>query len=414
MNTIARNVLLTAADDYPVLASKFRLETAPVLPLGWSTTSLRTSPDVLYLRDRASYAPFSGRWRAASMQTRLKTCFFFIQVGTSYTLHSKRSSNCCLLLVPRPHVLVLLVADCFQVLKMLLLPGDVEQNPGPDKVDKGNAEVLAAINALASTMEARHAEVMFSLDVVKASQKLLEERVSDITTRLTTVEGKVSALEGTHNVDATEVHRIAANTVRSENAALQARLDKFEDRSRRENLIMYGLKDNPSESWVHTEEAVRAILADRVSLELPADAISRAHRLRSFVIGRNRPIVVKFASFKTRENVLAHRNKLRNTGVALQQDFCKTTRQIRKKLIDFAKATTQPSNLRYNRLYINKKCYVYCKETDNVCEIGSPNAFASGTHVTSSDPQHVAGFRPAHASDNASTSNVSHPHSAPT
>lgn len=145
----------------------------------------------------------------------------------------------------------------------------------PDEVDKGNAEVLAAINALANMMEARHAEVMFSLDEVKASQKLLEERVSDITTRLP-VEEKVSALESTHNVDATEVHRVAANIVRSENAALQARLDDFEDRSRRENLIMYGLKDNFSESWAHTEEAVRAVLAHHLSLELPADAISRA------------------------------------------------------------------------------------------------------------------------------------------
>ncbi|KAH8039533.1 hypothetical protein HPB51_007435 [Rhipicephalus microplus] len=45
-----------------------------------------------------------------------------------------------------------------------------------------------------------------------------------------------------------------ATAVRSEQASLRARLDEFEDRSRRENLIFYGIEDSVSETWADSEE----------------------------------------------------------------------------------------------------------------------------------------------------------------
>ncbi|CAN7943526.1 unnamed protein product [Ixodes pacificus] len=184
--------------------------------------------------------------------------------------------------------------DSIHVLKLLFLSGDIELNPGPPKEDenKNIGEILAAIKSLSTTMETRHAEVMSSLNEVKASQKLLEDRMSDMNVRLAAVESKVDALEGIHDVP--DVPRLVAEAVRDENFALQCRLDDYEDRSRRDNLILYGIPDSPTETWTQSEHKVRSLLLESFSLQLPEEAISRAHRLGTFVVNKCRPIVVKF------------------------------------------------------------------------------------------------------------------------
>lgn len=67
------------------------------------------------------------------MAERLRFCI--VQVCTSYSLHAKRSVNRCLLLFSGPRVLSDTVRECFSTstAMLLLLLGDVEQNPGPPK-----------------------------------------------------------------------------------------------------------------------------------------------------------------------------------------------------------------------------------------------------------------------------------------
>lgn len=204
---------------------------------------------------------------------------------------------------------------------------------------------------------------------MKASQKVLEERVTDINVRLGAVELKVCSLESLQ--DSSGVPQPAAEAIRSESAALEARLDDYEDRSRRENLIFYGIQDVRAETWGETEGKVRAILKDRFSLELPSEGISRAHRLGSFVPNKCRPVIVKFTFFKVKETILSRRAKLKGTNISLQEDYCKGTRLSRKKLLDFGKESGHTYSLRYNKLYADKKCYIYCRETDSVCEVES-------------------------------------------
>ncbi|KAH9384096.1 hypothetical protein HPB48_026078 [Haemaphysalis longicornis] len=268
--------------------------------------------------------------------------------------------------------------------------GDVEQNPRPpsdssDEENGSNNEVLAAIKSLARTMESRHLEVISSLNEVKVSQKLLEERVANINTRLAAVELKVSSLESLPAP--TDIQRLVAETVSSENAAIQPRLGDHEDRSRRDNVIFHGITDTPAETWSQTEEKVRAILAKTFSLQLNDEGIARAHRLGGFVVNKCRPVVVNFAAFKTRDKFLSQRSKLKGSGVTLQEDFCKSTRLSRKKLLEFGNACGQKFNLKYNKLHINKRCYVYVAPTDSVCEVTPLNmpgttadiAFSSAT-----------------------------------
>ncbi|XP_037573312.1 uncharacterized protein LOC119455870 [Dermacentor silvarum] len=260
--------------------------------------------------------------------------------------------------------------------------GDVELNPGPPKTDatRTNAEVLAAIESLSSNLESRHAELMSTLDVVMASQRNLENQVSDISSRLAAVEMKVNALEGVR--DHLQGHRSASSdTFRSEYPVPQQHVDDQEDKFRRDNLIIYGVGDSSTETSSQTEQKVRSLLSDHLSVQLSEKDILQARRIGTFVDKRCRLIVVKFSSLGVRASVLSQRSKLKGTGINLQEDFSKPIRQARKKLFDFGKASGHPFNLHYNKLYSNGKCYVYCAETDTVREVEPHSATASAAET---------------------------------
>ncbi|KAH8022637.1 hypothetical protein HPB51_000937 [Rhipicephalus microplus] len=255
---------------------------------------------------------------------------------------------------------------------MLIVCGDVELNPGPPKSEttKSNAELLSAIESLASQLESRHAELMSTLSAVKASQRHLENQVSNIIARLAALEGKMNSSKTV--LGQPEGGRsVCDHAFRGESSVPQRNSDDQDDTYRRDNLIVYGLEDIPTETCSETEQKVRSLISDRLSVRLSDKDILRARRIGPFVPNRCRLIVIKFASLDVRNSILSLKSKLKGTGINLQEDFSKVIRQARKKLFDFGKASGRPFNMHYNKLYSEGKCYVYCAETDMVREVES-------------------------------------------
>ncbi|XP_077558141.1 uncharacterized protein LOC144173705 [Haemaphysalis longicornis] len=311
------------------------------------------------------------------MRPLLTPFCFIVQVGTPPSLNCKRSNNAFLLLLPSPSVLLSVTADCVRVAKLLLMCGDVEENPGPTDgtdVTTLSDELRTVIKSITSHVDSRHDELKKVLYEVKSSQTKLEKTVSDINSRLAAVEARVNLLDENQEV---QVHQVVTDTVRVETAELRSRLDNFEDRSRRDNLIFYGLEDTAEESWAESEEKVRALISASLESVIPEDSISRAHRLGAYVPKKCRPVIVKFCSFKITDAILSKKSKLKGTKISISEDFCKATRNSRKKLIDYGKASGQKYTIRYNKLFINKKCFVYCAQTDSICEISDNSELES-------------------------------------
>lgn len=109
-------------------------------------------------------------------------------------------------------------------------------------------------------------------------------------------------------------------------------------------------------------------------MQISESAIARAHRLGTFARNKNRPIIVKFACFKTKDKILSQKSMLKGTRVSLSGDFCRSIRLTRKKLIEFGKASGEAFSLSFNKLVMSKdkKTYVYCSATDTICEIVPP------------------------------------------
>lgn len=112
--------------------------------------------------------------------------------------------------------------------------------------------------------------------------------------------------------------------------------------------------------------------------------------------------LVKFSNFKTREGVLSARLKIRSSGTTVTEDFSQPTRVARKKLIDYGKRQGGLYHLKYKKLYINKKCYVFCYDSvrEVVNELNNPHISSS----PGSDTNVIAGNSNVF-SDDAATSN---------
>lgn len=122
-----------------------------------------------------------------------------------------------------------------------------------------------------------------------------------------------------------------------EKNVLKEKLRVLEDRNRRNNLRVDGLKENENETWEETEEKVHSLLRDKLQLQ-DSIVIERAHRMgkKSNKEGENggktRTIIFKLLNYKDKEHILRNSNKLKDTGIYINEDFSDETNEIRREL----------------------------------------------------------------------------------
>ncbi|KAH8019606.1 hypothetical protein HPB51_020305 [Rhipicephalus microplus] len=121
---------------------------------------------------------------------------------------------------------------------------------------------------------------MEALADLKTKQEALAQTVADLTERLSAVEAFVESCDGSAVVS--DVPRLIAETVKVQGQTLSARLDDLEDRSRRENVLFFGISDSPNETWAQSEGHVRDLLSRHLDMHISDSEVSRAHRLGSY------------------------------------------------------------------------------------------------------------------------------------
>lgn len=143
---------------------------------------------------------------------------------------------------------------------------------------------------------------------------------------------------------------------------LEARLDNLENRSRRTNLVFFGIPDDTvRESWEESETLVRRIC--KGNLDIDVTSIQRAHRLGTFKERSCRPIIASFQNWKERDNIMRNAFKFKNSAYSVSEDFSALVREKRRKLWDYSKEKRQDKNnkvyLTYDKLVINGDTYAW-------------------------------------------------------
>lgn len=284
----------------------------------------------------------------------------------------------------------------------------MEENPGPT-----NAELNATITSLQSVVEQLQTEYN---ELAQKTKYLLETRtdtdkkVSELTERVCTLERKLNASqsdlqdelaqkireisEGRSGADkkVSELTeqlctlerelrasqpdiQVAQNndskleTAQVELAVLKSRCNDAENRSRRSNLVFFGLEDKDKETWAESESRIIDLCDKKMGIKINPDNIDRAHRIGAFNRAKKRPIVVKFCFFKHKEAVLSSGYRLKDSGFAVSDDFSRPVQLARRKLVEFAKTQNSRFRLRMDRLHINDRCFMFDHESDNVREV---------------------------------------------
>ena len=112
---------------------------------------------------------------------------------------------------------------------------------------------------------------------------------------------------------------------------IKNKLVDLEDRSRRNNLRINGIKEGKNETWEECEERVNCFLEEKLDMDTSEIWIERAHRVGEKKRGQERQIVVQFNSYKNKLDILRNCKKLKGTNFSIFEDFSKETASIRKE-----------------------------------------------------------------------------------
>lgn len=140
---------------------------------------------------------------------------------------------------------------------------------------------------------------------------------------------------------------------------LEERCNYQEDYSRRNNLQIIGIDEQPEETWEQTAVKVSKLLEDK--FELPNIELERAHRVGRRDDTRFRPIIARFSRFCDREAVMRNVSKLRGTNIFVNEDLCPASQAIRKAQIPMMKQARRDGKVaffRHTKLIIKEKTRV--------------------------------------------------------
>lgn len=259
-------------------------------------------------------------------------------------------------MLPSPKACFLLLHE----LLLLLLAGDVEPNPGP--MTKAQGDMLASIYEVVQRLEASQSALVEQVKQLTDQLNNTDATVVSLSNRVSSMEKDFTALKSRLGSDKQSIPALQSLN------HLEARCDDAESRSRRSNLLFFGFPDTANETWAESEKAVIDMCSDKLDVSIDTLSIDRAHRIGVFRPDRKRPIIVKFCFFKHKQQILSASPKLKGTSHAISEDFSPHVRHARRKLLAFGKAQDLHYRLRFDKLYIGDKCYVYDSVGDCIRE----------------------------------------------
>ncbi|XP_049523120.1 uncharacterized protein LOC125945415 [Dermacentor silvarum] len=143
--------------------------------------------------------------------------------------------------------------------------------------------------------------------------------------------------------------------------SLLLKIDDLENRSRRNNLIIFGVKEAKGVRIPSLERTVsKDILEDL--LKLPNVDIERIHRIGRPTENKCRPVILKLLDGRDKFRILKNCGKLRDTEFSISEDFSPRVQSIRKKL--WASTKVNRSNgdkvtLVFDKVRINGTLYFW-------------------------------------------------------
>jgi outer membrane murein-binding lipoprotein Lpp len=254
---------------------------------------------------------------------------------------------------------------------LLLRAGDIEVNPGPDKQvgDKAAGGPLrqTRLTSAKNSETGGAGAAALTLNDVMAKLMGMDGKLDTVSNEVRDIKSKFDALEqemGQLRQDCQELSD-ENDALRQTNKELTDRVDNLEKkvddlegRSRRNNVLFYGLDKEENETSADCEARVRELLTDKLELSRDVE-FDRVHRVGS---KPNSPLIARCVFFKDKVEILKSKSKLQGTNIFIGEDFSMRVRTVRKKLAAIKKdmkTDGQKVTMVYDHLIVNgKKMYL--------------------------------------------------------
>ena len=184
----------------------------------------------------------------------------------------------------------------------------------------------------------------FLTAIENAVRPAVEKQLAEVIERLEQSEGKVMELEVSMEKRKKEIKGLKKQIENQSDSIqkLQAEMNSQEQYSRRNCLLVFGVKEEKSED---TTEVVRGIVSRHLGIELRKDDIDRSHRVQPRRRQENnsastteqtqnkrtpppKPIIVKFTTYRVRYEVISNRRKLKGTGIGIDENLTKNNAEL--------------------------------------------------------------------------------------
>lgn len=289
-----------------------------------------------------------------------------VQVGERKSCYC--SDELGLVVLPCPHTVFQCACDCVSVIKLLLcLSGDVEENPGPttDKMFSEMKKIIESQKEILNKVVDRQQDILKTVTEVREKQNSADASFKQLETRLSTIEGKLSDVGETRKTVQALENEVC--NLHSQMRSLTIKFDNLENRSRKNNLIVRGIKEVEHETE-HTllnninENIFQGILGAK------AETIERMHRLGMKQTNRDRPVIITFKDHKEKAAIMKNCHKLKGSKISVSDDYSKRLLEIPKNLLDSAaeeKKQGAKIKLLYDKLKVNTTTYSWDENTQS-------------------------------------------------
>ena len=204
------------------------------------------------------------------------------------------------------------------------------------------------MNAALNEMNTRYSS---KIEMLKEIMDQKDQLVSSLSTKVGKLEVELEHVKKSQNFVTNETSDMKKTMDKSlsENSKkleeLNIKTVDLEDRSRRDNIVVFGIPETPSDSNPENSELLITQLFKKHGLidkdhDMDHDPVfHRVHRLgmKKEDTAKPRPIICKCVYFKDREMFLHSYGKLKGTTISIAEDFSKPTLAVRRQLVQHAK-----------------------------------------------------------------------------
>lgn len=165
------------------------------------------------------------------------------------------------------------------------------------------------------------------LDIVLTNINQINSNITEIKVSISEIENKVGDLFASLDTVAKE-----CNNNTSQIRFLDCKMEKLEQYTRRNNLRLFGVQESNGEN---TDLLVMDVVKNTLNVNISLMDIERTHRIGRSAANTNhpRPIIIKFVSYRVRNEVFRLKKNLKGTKYYFKEDLTKIRVDILGKMI---------------------------------------------------------------------------------